>query len=74
MSQATINFTTSEPGEFTLAHNLGLIPQEVIFELTSSGAIWFQDALYDSVNLYLVASDANISGSAIIYVGNGGCC
>ena len=65
--QTQVMFTTSAPGNFTLPHNLGVIPGSVIFELTSGGAIWFQALKYDATNLYLVASDAGVSGYAIIF-------
>ena len=67
-SNTQVAFTTATSGNFTLPHNLGVTPGSVIFELTSSGAIWFQSPLkYDANNLYLVASDAGISGFAIIF-------
>jgi len=63
----TIPFTTSAPGNFTLAHNLGMVPTTVIFEFTNGGVVWFQNPRYDSTNLYLVASGTGITGVAIVY-------
>jgi len=66
-ANATIPFNTSAPGNFTLAHNLGIVPSTVIFEFTDGGTVWFQPQRYDSTNLYLVASDAGITGVVIIF-------
>jgi hypothetical protein len=72
-ANATIPFTTIASGNFTLAHNLGLIPTTVIIEPTASGSIWFQNPRYDATNLYLVASGSGITGVAIVYANCGGC-
>lgn len=66
-SSVQIAFTTSAPGNFTLAHNLGVVPGSVIFELTSGGTVWFQSPRYDANNLYLVASDTGVTGFAIVF-------
>jgi hypothetical protein len=73
--QATVSipFDTSAPGDFTLAHNLGIVPSTIIIEFTDGGTIWFQPQRYDSENLYLVASDAGVTGVIIIYANCGGC-
>jgi hypothetical protein len=67
LTQVQVAFTTTAPGNFTLPHNLGVVPGSVIFELTSGGAIWFQSTKYDANNLYLVASGVGITGFAIIF-------
>ncbi len=67
LTQTQVAFTTTAPGPFTLPHNLGVTPGSVIFELTSGGAVWFQASRYDANNLYLIASDAGVSGFAIIF-------
>lgn len=72
-ASVTIPFDTTAPGDFTLAHNLGIIPTTVIFELETGGAIWFQTQRFDSENLYLVASDSDIIGVAIVYASCGTC-
>jgi hypothetical protein len=72
-ANVTIPFDTTAPGDFILAHNLGLVPTTVIVEYTSGGAIWFQNPRYDSMNLYLVASDADVSGVVIVFADCGGC-
>lgn len=67
-AQVQVAFTTAAPGNFTLPHNLGVAPGSVIFELTSGGIVWFQKpTMYDATNLYLVASDAGVTGFAIIF-------
>lgn len=66
-ASVSIPFTTSAPGSFTLAHNLGMIPATVIFEFTDGGTVWFQPQRYDDANLYLVASDTGVTGVAIVY-------
>jgi hypothetical protein len=56
------------PGNFTVAHLLGRVPICAIIQMTSGGAIWFQTpASYDGVNLYLVASDAGVTGKVIVW-------
>jgi hypothetical protein len=36
--------------------------------MTSGGAIWFQTPTsYDGVNLYLVASDAGLTGKVLVW-------
>ena len=72
-ASVTIPFDTTAPGDFTLAHNLGLVPATVIFEFTDGGTVWFQTLRFDSTNLYLVASDAGVTGIVIIYATCGGC-
>ncbi len=62
-----VAFTTTAPGLFTLPHNLGVIPGSVIIEMTAGGAVWFQSVRYDANNLYLVASDAGLTGYAVVF-------
>ncbi len=66
-ANATIPFNTSAPGNFTLAHNLGIVPSTIVIEYTSGGAIWFQPIRYDDTNLYLVASDAGVTGVIVVF-------
>jgi hypothetical protein len=75
IAQTQVAFTTASPGNFTLPHNLGVIPGSVIFEFTSSGSVWFQNPLkYDADNLYLVASDAGVQGFAILFASSTPAC
>jgi hypothetical protein len=52
------------PGNFTVAHGLGVAPLAVVIEMKAGGAVWFQSTEYDATNLYLVASAGGITGSA----------
>jgi hypothetical protein len=61
-----VPFTTIAPGNFILPHTLGVIPASAIVNMTSSGSVWFQPTLYDASNLYLEASDPNLTGYIII--------
>lgn len=73
--QTQVSFITSAPGPFTLPHGLGVIPGSVVFEFTSSGAVWFQTPTkYDASNLYLEASDAGVQGFAIIFASSTPAC
>jgi hypothetical protein len=66
-SSVQIPFTTTAPGNFTVPHNLGVLPGSVVIEMTAGGAIWFQTNRYDANNLYLVASDAGLTGYLLVY-------
>jgi hypothetical protein len=55
-------------GPFTVEHNLGQTPISAVIQMTSSGSIWFQIPNYDATNLYLVASDDDITGNAVCFV------
>lgn len=59
-----IALSPSSPGNFTIAHGLGAAPRLVLIQMTSGGAIWFQSTRYDATNIYLVASDAGVTGFA----------
>lgn len=55
-------------GNFQVSHTLGKTPTGVIIEMTSGGQIWFQSpTLFDSSNIYLVASDAGLTGFALAF-------
>ena len=72
-ASVTIPFDTTAPGDFTIVTNLGLIPTSVIIEYTSGGAIWFNNPRFDADNLYMVASDAGVTGFVIVYGSCGDC-
>jgi hypothetical protein len=38
-----------------------------MISMTSPGGIWFQAARYDATNIYLVASDAGVTGYAEVF-------
>jgi hypothetical protein len=64
----TVSVAPSVPGNFTVAHILGRVPVCAIIQMTSGGAIWFQTPTsYDGTNLYLVASDAGVTGKVIVW-------
>lgn len=55
-------------GNFSLAHRLGRAPAGALIQMTSSGAMWFQSAtMYDATNLYLVASDAEVTAKVLLW-------
>jgi hypothetical protein len=55
-------------GNFTVAHGLSKPPTSVMVRMSSSGAIWLQSPVSsDSTNIYLVASDAGVTGEAEVW-------
>ena len=63
-----VTFASSAPGNFTLAHPLGYSPNGVSSPvLTSPGAVYFQTPEWDAANLYLVASDAGVTGMVLVW-------
>lgn len=64
---AQISVTAASPGNLTVAHKLGRAPKGALISMTSSGAIWFQPAMYDATNLYLVASDVGVTGKVMVW-------
>jgi hypothetical protein len=63
-----IPVTAPAAGDFSLAHNLGRAPLGALIYLTSGGALWFQSpTMYDTTNLYLVASDAGVTAKVQIW-------
>jgi hypothetical protein len=63
-----VSVAPSAPGNCTVPHLLGRVPTCAIIQMTSGGAIWFQTpSSYDGVNLYLVASDAGLTGRVIVW-------
>jgi hypothetical protein len=66
-----VSLAPGSPGNFTVAHGLGQTPTLVLIRMTSNGVIWLQSPTgYDATNLYLVASDASITGEAECWNGN----
>jgi hypothetical protein len=63
-----VTVSSTAPGNCTVPHLLGRVPICAIIQMTSGGAIWFQTpSSYDGVNLYLVASDAGVTGKVVIW-------
>lgn len=59
-----IGVTAAAAGSFAIPHRLGRVPLGAIIYMTSGGALWFQaGTMFDSANLYLVASDVGITAS-----------
>jgi hypothetical protein len=61
-----VALSPSSPGNFTIAHGLGVTPTSALIQMTSGGQVWFQSVRFDSTNLYLVASDSGITGKAVV--------
>jgi hypothetical protein len=58
----------SATGNFTVAHGLSAAPSAVLIVMTCGGSIWLQTPTgFDATNLYLVASDADLTGNAILF-------
>jgi hypothetical protein len=56
------------PGNFTVPHLLGRLPVGATIRMTSPGAIWWQSPTdMDSLNLYLVASDAGVTAKVQVW-------
>jgi hypothetical protein len=64
---AQVSLAPSAAGNFTVAHLLGRTPKCAVIQMTSGGAIWFQSTTWDGTNLYLVASDAGITGKVQLW-------
>jgi len=62
-----VSVAPSAPGNGTVPHLLGRVPLCAVIQMTSGGAIWFQTPSYDGENLYLVASDAGVTGRVIVW-------
>jgi hypothetical protein len=63
-----VGLAAAAPGNFSVPHLLGRAPICAIVQMTSGGAIWYQTPTsYDGVNLYLVGSDAGVTGRAIVW-------
>ena len=62
-----ISVTAPAAGNFTLAHHLGRAPRGALVCMTSGGALWFQSSMWDSTNLYLVASDGGVTAEVQLW-------
>jgi hypothetical protein len=61
-----VSLAPSSPGNFTVAHGLGVTPTSALIQMTSGGQVWFQSTRFDGTNLYLVASDAGVTGKVVV--------
>lgn len=62
-----VEFTSPAPGNFSVPHYLGSVPNSVVIQITNPGTVWFQPVPYDASNLNLVASDVGVTGYALSY-------
>jgi hypothetical protein len=62
-----INATSVAPGNFTVAHHIGAVPSAIEIVPTSGGVIWAQTPAFDGTNVYLTASDADVSATINVY-------
>ena len=63
-----VSVASSAAGNCTFPHLLGRVPICAIIQMTSNAIIWFQTPTsYDGTNLYLVASDAGVTGKVIVW-------
>lgn len=59
---------TAAPGNITIQHYFGHAPKGAAIQMTAAGVIWFQSpTLWDAANLYLVASDAGLTGKVQVW-------
>jgi len=62
-----VTVSPGAPGNFTQGHVLGRTPLGAVIQMTSPGAIWFQTTMFDSTSLYLVASEAGVTGKVQVW-------
>jgi len=63
-----VSVAPAGPGNFTVPHLLGRTPIGAHVRMTSPGAIWWQSPTdVDSINLYLVASDAGVTAKVQVW-------
>lgn len=62
----TLSLTPGAPGNFTVPHGQSSAPSLVLIQMNSGGSIWLQRPVsFDGTNVYLAASDAGVTGTAI---------
>ena len=67
-ANAEIALAPSAPGNFTVPHGLSATPGLSLIQMTSPGAIWFQQPTpWDATNLYLTAAAGGITGKAEVW-------
>jgi hypothetical protein len=57
----------SAPGNFTVPHGLGTTPVAFNMQMTSGGTIYWQVLTWDATNVYLVASDVNVTANLLLW-------
>ncbi|VVC06100.1 Uncharacterised protein [uncultured archaeon] len=62
--------SSTQPGPFTVIHNLGTVPKTAFIQMTTGGQIWLNTANvalgYDETYAYCIASDANVAGQLTV--------
>jgi hypothetical protein len=65
----TLSLAPTASGNFQIAHLLSGTPRFVCPpQMTSGGGMWFQPMICDSVYVYLVASDAGVTGKLEVWL------
>lgn len=59
---------TSTRGNFSVAHGLSQVPNDVQIQLTADGDVVFQSLRYDATNVYLVGSADGITGFLELFI------
>jgi hypothetical protein len=62
-----VSVTPGAAGNFSVGHVLGRTPVGVLIQMTSTGSIWFQATMFDATALYLVASEAGVTGKVQVW-------
>lgn len=65
--EAILLVTSPNGGNFSIPHGITGIPTVIEIIPTSSGVIWGQSFFADNTNLYLVASDSDVTATLIVY-------
>jgi hypothetical protein len=58
---------TTAPGAFSVAHNLNRMPVNANIMMTAAGNIFWQDPQFDETNLFLVASDSDLTAKVKVW-------
>ena len=61
---ALVPLAPADPGDFSVAHGLGVTPVLTLVQMTSAGAIWQDTPEADATNLHLTASAEDLTGNA----------
>ena len=64
---ATLNVTSSAPGNFSVAHGLDVVPFLINIIPTSPGIIVGQSAFVDDTNVNLEASDTGVTATILVW-------
>jgi hypothetical protein len=64
---SNVSISSPAPGNFIVAHSLGIPPSAVVLQMTSGGLIWFQSTPFDAFYLYLTASDTDVTAIAACF-------